>query len=180
VGGNGISRIPLEKGAEDFGNADRGDRKVVRFQPQDRKADQRGEERRGEAGAQERHVDPGVKLEGAGIILVNLLREFDLDRHGEDRVGVRADEHEAGLPKGEQAGKAVQQVHGNGYQRIDGALFEYGEDDAGRVDRLLQYQNGDIDQRDRAESEPKLEFAFIFHTVLLPKPCPWLFRRTSR
>ena len=45
-------------------------------------------------------------------------------RDHEDRVGIRAEEHEARLTEREQAGKAVEQVHRNRNKRVDGAFFE--------------------------------------------------------
>ena len=45
-------------------------------------------------------------------------------RDHEDRVGIRAEEHEARLTEREQAGKAVEQVHGHGDERVHRTLFD--------------------------------------------------------
>ena len=46
--------------------------------------------------------------------------------NGEDSVGIRAKHHEARLTEREQPGKAVEQVQGDGKQRIDGRLLDNG------------------------------------------------------
>ena len=44
--------------------------------------------------------------------------------NGQDGVGIGTQQHEARLSQREQAGKAVEQVHGNRHQRIDRRLFD--------------------------------------------------------
>ncbi len=60
-------------------------------------------------------------------ILINAFACFF--GNGENRVGIRADEHEAGLSERKQSCKAVKQIHGHGDKRIDRAFFDDGKDD---------------------------------------------------
>ena len=176
--GDGAQSVPLHDGADDLRKAQGGDGQVIALEAQHGQPDQRGKKRRGQAGKHQRH-DPGQgkAQRAARVILVNshALRH----RNGEDGVGIGAYQHEACLAQGKQAGKAVEQVHGNGDQRIDRALLQHGHSHGIGAVFLLCQVGPQVDGRDHQKADDRLDDGSFFHLVHLT-PFPPLFRRTGR
>ena len=210
--GDGAEGLPLENGPQDFGEAQCGNGEIVAFQPQNRQTD----ERREQCGHQSRqnqsqkdgqnqrqpaaetsaaqkaleHIHQR-KLHGrAAVEVVDLI----LGGHGngQNGIGIRAQQHEARLSQREQAGEAVEQVHGNGHQRIHRALFQHGKQLAGGKEDRRQSGNAvaDVFQQDNQQkqhrngdqrSEAAVFVCFLFqHIRHLLKPYPWPFRQRVR
>ena len=134
--GEGAQLIPLEDSTDDLRKAQRGDGQVVALQAQDGQADEPGEQSCHQA-AQDQGDEHSHNGTGTGSAEDVRQRKFHpvfpaehpidaltggFGNHN-DGVGISAQQHEARLPQREQAGEAVEQVHGDGHQRIDGSLF---------------------------------------------------------
>ena len=195
--GDGPQLAPLEDRPDHLGKAQGGDGQVVGFQPQHRQADQPGHQGggqpRGDNG--QHHTQQGARrahgiaqrlregeTDGGVVVLIDHIPGLGGD--GEDGVGVSADQHEAGVPQGEQAGKAVEQVHGYGGQGVDGALLQHLQEHGhavGGLDDLVQnddkYQHGGHQK----QGDKIGLFAGRNHSCLpLPIPCRWSSHRTGR
>ena len=206
--GDGAQGLPLENGAEDLRKAQGRNGKVVALEPQDRQADEVGKARGHQAGQDQphqnaqHHADAAAHAGGAeqqrkGVLQGEFHRGaaeqvvngvFLVHRDGENGVGISAQQHEARLPQREQAGEAVEQVHRNHHQRVDGALFQHREQlagglqDAGRA----RHQGRDVLQQDDEGQEhhhachrAPAEGSCLFHGGLLTL-CRSPFRRTDR
>ena len=144
--GDGPQFVPLEDGADDLRKAQRGNGQIIALEPQHRQADQEREGRRHQPGQNQRGNDGHGELDQAAVIvLVHHGPAFY--RNGQNGVGVCPDEHKACLSQREQTREAVEQVHGNGYQRVGGALFQHGEKHGGGRDDLFQREDRRIDQK---------------------------------
>ena len=115
--GNGAKGLPLENGPQDFGEAQCGNGEIVAFQPQNRQADERREQRGHQSRQNQSHengqnqrqsaAEPGAsqkalehihqrKLHGrAAVEVVDLI--LGSHGNGQDGVGIRAQQHEARL-----------------------------------------------------------------------------------
>ena len=134
--------VPLEEGTEDLCKAQGSNGQVVTLQTENGDTDQgckdschnaadddtdHGTDDVAEIGAQNIAQNLGNgELNGTAVkVLINRFMLFSRD--GEDGVGVGTDEHEARLTQREQAGKAIEQVHGHADQGEDGALLKNGD-----------------------------------------------------
>ena len=210
--GDGAEGLPLENRPENFGKPQCGNGEVITFQPQNRQTDQRREQRGHqprqnqsyENGQHQRQsaAEPGASQKAleavhqgelhsrAAVEVINLI--LGSHGNGENGVGIRAQQHEARLSQREQAGEAVEQVHGNGHQRIHRTLFQHGKQLTGgkkdrrqsrdvvaevfqQDDQQQQHRNGD--QRGKAAVFVCFLFQHIRHLL---KPYPWPFRQRVR
>ncbi len=84
-------------------------------------------------------------------------------RDGQDGVGVSAQQHKAGLTQAEQAGEAVQQVHGDRHQCVDGTLAQDGQQHGRHEAQVIQRQQ-DGQQGDERQRRPEVDaFFLLFH-----------------
>ena len=137
--------VPLEECADDFGKAKCRDREVVAFEPEHWETDEKREKRRENTCEDQRyedaeeHSDACVAAKDPGENF--LKRELDnpavkilVDRcavSGWDHqyaVSVGSDQHESGLSQREEPGEAIQQVHGNCDNGVDGCFLQDYED----------------------------------------------------
>ena len=173
--GDGAQGLPQEDGLDDLGKAQGGDGQIVALQPQHRQPDEESEGGGQQAGQHQGRRHGQAEAHGAVVVLVDLL--LGLQRDGKDGVGIGPDEHKARLSQREQAGKAVEQVHGDSHQGIDGAFPQHGEEHmpAGQG-QVQEIEHGDADHGG-GDGDPNL-FLF-FHGVHL-KPYRWPSHRTVR
>ena len=171
--------IPLEHRPDDLAEAQGGDGQIVAFQPQHGKADEPGHRRRHAAPQNQRQHHPqhqakrpaAEKLrqgEVDGGAVVDIVDRVPLGGgNGQNRVGIRAQQHEARLAQGEQAREAVEQVHGNRHQGVDRALFQGGEDHDVfvRVQHVFQDNHQRQQGRRAEEAGPGALVDCFLHTV---------------
>ena len=176
--------LPLEHGADDLGKAQRGDGQIVALQAQHRQADQKGEQRRHKPREDQRGHHAQRHADGAVEVLIH--RFARLVGKGEDGIGIAADEHEARLPQGKQAGKAVEQVHRNRHQGVGRALFENREKHGSGGQKLFEHEYGDIHRRDDGHRDPRgrvrpaaVGCKRFLHGARLLRPCRSSFPRTG-
>ena len=106
-------------------------------------------------------------------------------RDHEDRVGIRAEEHEARLTEREQAGKAVEQVHGHGDERVHRTLFDDRKEQGAGRHHILQYHRHERErEHDGKGDQVAAACFFVFRFQHSDPPplrlCPWPFHRTGR
>ena len=175
--GDGPQGVPLEEGPDDLRKAQRGDGQVIAFEPQHRQADQEGEEGGRQARQDQGHRHGQGKLDQAPVKVL-VYRVPGLGGDGEDAVGIGADQHKARLAQGKQAGKAVEQVHGDRHQGVDGALFEHHKQHGGGVHHLLQHIQHHKQGHDQAGGDEICRF--FLHDGTSLRPYPWTFRQIGR
>ena len=119
---------------------------------------------------------------GAAVEVVDLVLHAQGD--GEDGVGIGAQQHEARLAQGEEARKAVEQVHGHRHERVDGGLLQHheelarGQQDAGNAGepqvQVLQHHDECQEKHDAQQRLPGARaFRFVFqHVRTSLRPCP--------
>ena len=141
-------------GTDDLGKAQCSNGKIVALELQHRQADEEGEQRCDKTGQDQAEHNTQQQAEAAQrfgeqfrdgeadaavcIALIDgLLRSGG---NGEDGVGVGTQQHKTCLTQTEQAGKAVQQVHGDCHQCIDGTFAQHGEQHGGHKAQVIQCQ----------------------------------------
>ena len=168
---------PLHDSPQDFRKAQRCNRQIVAFQPQHRQADQIGQRRRQQARQHHRQQHTQKCAEAAQSLAEN-LRERHAHRriiilihrvpgiggNGENRVGIRADQHKPGVTQGKQPRKPIQQVHGHCRQGIHAALLQHRQQHGHFVcglDDLIQHNHQHQKQCHRHKSHEGAFFAFL-------------------
>ncbi|MPN34403.1 hypothetical protein SDC9_181896 [bioreactor metagenome] len=106
--GHRAKHVPLEDRADDLRKADGCDCQIVRLKAQHGKPDQRRKQSGGKPRADEAQEDACVKMDCSLIVFVDRLGKLHRRWHGEDGIGIRADEHKPGLSQREKARKAVE------------------------------------------------------------------------
>ena len=184
----------LHQAADDLRESQRGDGQIVALQPQHRQADKPGDHRRHTARQDQRRQHTQDQTQGAAA---DQLRQGEIHRraavevvdalpvgrgNGQNGVGVGAQQHEARLPQGEQARKAVQQVQGGRHQRVHSSLLQHGEQHTGGLHGVLQHNHQDQQGRHAAQGDPRAPFALFFlqHRDAPFTPCRWTSHRTGR
>ena len=172
--GDGAQFVPLEDGPDDLAEAQGGDGQIVGLQPQHRQSDQPRHGGRHDAGEDQRQQHADHKAHGAaaeelrqgevdGGALVDIVHTLPgRHRDGQDGVGVGAQQHEAGLAQREQAGEAVEQVHGGSHHRVHRALFQHGEEHVGGLHGVLQQDHQGQQCHGAQEDHQRAPLAFLF------------------
>ena len=192
--GDRAQPVPLEDGPDDLRKAQGGDGQVVALQPQHRQADKPGDHRRHTARQDQRRQHTQDQTQGAAAeqlrqgeihcrAAVEVVDALPVGRgNGQNGVGVGAQQHEARLPQGEQARKAVQQVQGGRHQRVHSPLLQHGEQHTGGLHGVLQHNHQDQQGRHAAQGDPRAPFALFFlqHRDAPFTLCRWTSHRTGR
>ena len=150
---DGPQLFVLHHGADDLGKAQGGDGQVVGFESQHWQSDQICKDARHDAS--QNQADDNAHQQSrltqkstetlrdrkadAAVRIALIDQRLVLHRNGQDGVGVRAQQHKARLAQGEQACKAVQKVHGHGYQRVDRALTQDNQQHDGNTGDVVQH-----------------------------------------
>ena len=177
--GDGPQLIPLEHRPDDLAKAQGGDGQIVAFQPQHRKAD---EPRHGGGHAapqnqRQHHAQHQAERPAAeelrqgevdGGAVIDIVDRIPLGNgDGQNRVGIRPQQHEARLSQGKEAREAVEQVHGHRHQGVDRAFFQGGEDHDVfvRVQHVFQDNHQRQQGRRAEEAGPGALVDCFLHTV---------------
>ena len=192
--GHRAEGVPLENGPDDLREAQSGNGQIVGFQTQHRQADEprhrcrrAATQKQGQQNAQHQSHSPAAEQLRQGEIhcraAVEVVDALPVGRgNGQNGVGVGAQQHEARLPQGEQARKAVQQVQGGRHQRVHSSLLQHGEQHTGGLHGVLQHNHQDQQGRHAAQGDPRAPFALFFlqHRDAPFTLCRWTSHRTGR
>ena len=148
--GDRAKRIPLDNRADNLGKAEGSDGQIVALESEHRHANQPGEQRGQKAGCDDAGDGRQGEIDDTAVIIL-IDGHALVHRNGKYGIGIRAYKHEARLAQGEQAREAVQQVHGDGDQRIDRALLEHGNEHGTPAEVLLEEIQHDKHQRNKRD-----------------------------
>ena len=181
--GDRRERLELDQRADDLGEAERGDGQIVALELQDGQADEVRQPRGEQARQQQRneHAEDSARRIAEGVlqrlgqgefeqrIIVLIHRRADAARDVDGGEGIGADQHEARLAEGEQARKAVEQVHRDGDKGIDRALAQNRREHDGHARDPVEQEGEHVDEGDARDGQDRLqrEAFFLFHMLLL-------------